>query len=348
MQKTPELRKPRVAKFDNAKALLIFLVVFGHGIAPFLGTHAGKFLDLWMYSFHMPLFVFIGGLFAKRTVNSKPFDFLKFFSFIALHYFIKTIEYFAILGSGQKATFRWFFEKNVAWYIFVMALHLLIAHLLRKINPIAVIIGSFAAALAVGYIDCIEDTLMLSRVFVFFPLFYIGYAVDSNKLIEALDKKSLRILSVVILVAFTLITFFYTDELYKLRYLFTGNNPYYEFGDDWYPYGAILRTIAYSVSIAVSLCFLVLIPKRHLPVITTIGSRSMSIYVFHRPLQHLMNGLFLVSALKGDNPKIIMLIIFGISVVLTLLLTLKIFEYILYPFTNSRKIWNGIKEKLAK
>ena len=52
----------RIYKFDNLKAILIFLVVFGH----FLELVEGhKLLYLTIYSFHMPLFLFLSGYFAR-------------------------------------------------------------------------------------------------------------------------------------------------------------------------------------------------------------------------------------------------------------------------------------------
>lgn len=52
----------RIYKFDNLKAVLIFLVVFGH----FLELVEGhELLYLVIYSFHMPLFMFLSGYFAR-------------------------------------------------------------------------------------------------------------------------------------------------------------------------------------------------------------------------------------------------------------------------------------------
>lgn len=50
---------PRTAYFDNAKFLLMILVVFSHLLQPFIGDH--KFyhdLYYFIFTFHMPAFVF--------------------------------------------------------------------------------------------------------------------------------------------------------------------------------------------------------------------------------------------------------------------------------------------------
>jgi len=66
--KMGEYTMERKAYFDNAKFVLIFLVVFGHMIQPFKTDHAlvGT-LYTWMYTFHMPVFIFLAGFFAKGS-----------------------------------------------------------------------------------------------------------------------------------------------------------------------------------------------------------------------------------------------------------------------------------------
>ncbi len=52
--------KERDYFFDNARAILILLVVFGHMLQPY--TSGDKYLSalyLVIYSFHMPTFLFI-------------------------------------------------------------------------------------------------------------------------------------------------------------------------------------------------------------------------------------------------------------------------------------------------
>ena len=58
--------RKRVALYDNLKGILIVLVVFGHMMHPVHNTNQAlsTCFDL-IYLFHMPLFVFLSGLFAK-------------------------------------------------------------------------------------------------------------------------------------------------------------------------------------------------------------------------------------------------------------------------------------------
>ena len=66
--------KTRDYYFDNLKFILIFLVVLGH--------YCGSYLESWLmlgiynfiYSFHMPLFIFISGYFSRNIAYQRIKD----------------------------------------------------------------------------------------------------------------------------------------------------------------------------------------------------------------------------------------------------------------------------------
>lgn len=57
--------KERNYLFDNLKFFLIVLVVFGHSLEEISLEHNYAIIRAWIYSFHMPAFVFISGYFSK-------------------------------------------------------------------------------------------------------------------------------------------------------------------------------------------------------------------------------------------------------------------------------------------
>ena len=62
----------RAKEIDGMKGALIFFVVLGHFLLPLLGFGARSInlpFDL-IYSFHMPAFVFLSGLFAGHALRS--------------------------------------------------------------------------------------------------------------------------------------------------------------------------------------------------------------------------------------------------------------------------------------
>lgn len=69
-----EGKKQRDVSFDIMKALAIFLVVLGHcmqSLYPEKGDFLGKPLFLYVYSFHMALFMMISGYFSTRALEGS-------------------------------------------------------------------------------------------------------------------------------------------------------------------------------------------------------------------------------------------------------------------------------------
>lgn len=89
---------------DIAKGLGILLVVLGHAIRGLFSAHIASpdgwvgMLDEWIYSFHMPLFFFLSGLFLERAVN-RPNAFISRAQSIVYPYILWSI----IQTSAQMA-----------------------------------------------------------------------------------------------------------------------------------------------------------------------------------------------------------------------------------------------------
>src|SRR4051812_12296414 len=67
--------KQRDFYFDNAKFILILLVVFGHLLRSFIGnTNLAHTLYMVIYTFHMPAFILVSGFFARGFYQK---DYLK-------------------------------------------------------------------------------------------------------------------------------------------------------------------------------------------------------------------------------------------------------------------------------
>jgi len=64
------MNKERDYFFDNLKAVLIFLVVLGHFLLPIHGESVLVVVKRLIYVFHMPLFVFVSGYFAKKIYKN--------------------------------------------------------------------------------------------------------------------------------------------------------------------------------------------------------------------------------------------------------------------------------------
>ena len=270
----------RLEKWDILKFILIFLVVLGH-IADF-STRSNEYmrtLYLAIYTFHMPLFIFVSGLFAKKTVNEKKKD--KIFSYLVLYFVLKFINFLYFWISAGKASFSVFTETGLPWFMLALFAHSLITIAVKDFSPKYIMIISVLIACLAGYDKNINSFLALSRIIVFFPFYYAGYLFDAKK-IEAHCRKILpKILSVIILTAFVLFAVFFGERYYWLRPLVTGANPFASL-NTCADYGFLIRLGYYAVAAALCYAVIVLTPsKTPLGIAARIGKRTLPVYAFH-------------------------------------------------------------------
>lgn len=338
----------RVAKWDNAKAILIFLVVFGHSIITFIDNELMRSVFLWITAFHMPLFMFLTGLFSKSFVRSEKFRGDKIASYVLLYFFMKLLIHISLGFVRSWGTFRWTSEGGTPWYIFVTAVFMTVTFLLKKFNPKKIFVITVILALFVGYIKEIGDEFMLSRIFVYYPYFFLGYMTDRDKLLGFINKWQIKLASAFVMIAFTFVIFYFGDDIFSLRYVFTGNNAYAEFGSDWKNYGIFLRAGCYIGSSLVSLAFLSLIPTKRIPFISYIGTKTLTIYALHRPVLYILQYTLMNQYMKDLSFEYDFLILFAGSLIITVLLALKPFDYVLYPCTKCDKWFAPVKKWLKK
>lgn len=339
----------RVAKWDNTKAFLMILVVLGHAIATYIdeiGILSNFFI--WLTVFHMPLFMFLTGLFSKSFVNAPRFNVNKIISYMLVFYFIKITINLTLLLCRGKGNFSFLTEKGTPWYIFATAVFMSVTYFIKRLNTKKVLLISVLLSLAVGYVNEIGDVLTLSKIFTFYPYFLLGYILDRDKLMNVINKKSVRLVSCGVLVIYTVMIFTVGDKLLSLRYVFSGNNPYIEFGADWYPLGAILRFGCYIFSSVIGFAILGIMPNVRIPVFTNIGAKTLTVYSLHRQILYVLQYTVIVPLMAKLSDVSMVLIFVAGSVLISVVLSLKPFEYILYPCTKCNKWINPIIKWLKK
>ncbi len=150
----------------------------------------------------------------------------------------------------------------------------LIARALRKFHPVKILFLSLACALLAGYISDFNHTLASSRIIVFFPIFFLGYVFDKNKILSFVNKPTVRVLSVIVILGFIASVFLLGDRVSGARKLFTACSPYNKLDDNIYLIGPILRFGAYCISAVMSIAILSIIPNRRIPLFTYCGTKS--------------------------------------------------------------------------
>ena len=116
--------------FDTLKALLIFLVVFGHTLELFPFTPAIRATSSFIYSFHMPLFIFVSGFFARWNPKRLAGCLIVFFAFSALQLTLAAPKLYTLTELCHLFAYpRW-----GAWFLIAYAAYLGSLKLFKKVK----------------------------------------------------------------------------------------------------------------------------------------------------------------------------------------------------------------------
>lgn len=292
----------RNAYFDNAKIILIFLVVFGHLIQPFISASSElNTLYLWIYTFHMPAFIFLAGFFAKGSGNREYIINLakKLLIPYILFQLLYTGYYFFIGKENWQTGI--FYPHWSLWFLFSLFCWHILLSWFKKTPAVLSITLAVLLGLIVGYFGEVGHTFSLSRTFVFFPFFLIGYWLTKDH-VMLLKRKSVKVASLIILSAVAIAIYIAPDL--NSGWLLASKS----YGDLGMPeYGGLARLLVYATSALMAMSILAWVPQQKLR-ITDLGRRTLYVYLLH--------GFFIQYFREADLFKMESIIdLFGLAVV---------------------------------
>lgn len=333
--------KSRIFLWDNIKAFLILLVVVGHFADQYTEkSNMMNGLFLFIYTFHMPVFVFVSGLFSKSAIKNGRLQVNKVISYLILFYALKIFLHVIRMPFGIIKEFSFFSEASVPWYMFAMAAWICLIFLLRKVKLPILLPISIAASLAMGYLPYEQDVLCFSRVVIFFPLFLVGYHLNIEKLTEVTRSPILKIISAIILLSFAAICFIWNEPLYELRPLLTARNEY-----AYLPIpelGPLYRLGHYALILLLGFAVICLFPNRK-TFFSYIGASTLAIYFIHRPIICVLRDCGFSDWLSDSFGLIGICIFLLMGVALTFLLSIKPINI---PFNNLMRQKYGLSKHL--
>ena len=269
--------KQRESYFDNAKFILMFFVVFGHILRTYIDQNETIYaLYNTIYTFHMPAFILLSGFFAKGF-NKKGYIkklSMKLILPYLLFQILYTIYYY-YLFDRSTLEFEALDPNWALWFLLSLFFWNLMLFAFTKLKPAAGIALAIGLALLVGYIDTISTYLSLSRTFVFFPFFLIGYHLQK----EHFQKLTTAKFKFYALVSFGLIFvwFYYFPEIDSQWLL--GSKPYSEIET-----ASILsmfkRLGMFIVNSFMIMSFMALVPKGSY-FFTRWGTQTLYVYLLH-------------------------------------------------------------------
>ncbi|WP_291653745.1 acyltransferase family protein [Clostridium sp.] len=268
-----EKLKKRNYLLDNLKVILIFFVVFGHVIEYYIKDNSTlRIVYIFIYIFHMPLFIFISGYLSKNFYRMKR----KAIRNLLIPYIIfNMIWYTAVYIGTKRAMFSVLYPGWTLWYLLSLFFWRMTLKYLIKFKHI--LLASFIAGVLVGLIPSIGSILSISRTIVFLPFFLLGYYATE----EHLDKiKSLkREFSITGIVVFLLVAIYIVkNNLLDYKFLYNSYS-YNSLGVSLFE-GIIFRIFLYFGAIIFSICVINLVPSKE-QFYSRTGKATMNIYVFH-------------------------------------------------------------------
>ena len=269
--------------FDNMKVLLITLVVFGHALEEFGTTGKLGLIRAVIYSFHMPLFIFISGYFSKS--DAKPEKLLK--TTVIPFIIFNTIWMFTQGTAINKINF--FKPIYVFWYLLSLFFWRVTVKYFDRVKGIVRL--AFIVGIYCGCIGEAERFFSISRTVSFFPYFILGYKFKKES-IEKIRKVPKIYSLALIIAAFAVTVFLNISEtmpvkMYELIQSYKATNL-----DNLH--GMILRGTIYIIATIIIFALVNLMPDKEFPV-TIYGQRTLCIYVLSSfviiPIHRLMTNV---------------------------------------------------------
>lgn len=292
--------KGREYFYDNAKFILIFLVVLAHAISPFGAMKSNDFQYVYLFvwrlinTMHMPCFIFISGYLAKKYIGSdgfinvqRPFTYIIYY--LAAQLTVGAFETFVIGRSISKSILA---PRSSLWFLICLIWWYLLLPVIEKIDPKIMLPVAIVFALLIGYDEKIGNLMAMSRMIVHFPFFLTGYYLSSGKMQHLFTKKA-KLISIPVILAglgsqlAVLLLFKPIGKLdFGINSIIACASSYYKVfkGTDvnallWF----VPRIWFYVTAALLIYGFLVWVPKRK-NIFTVFGARTLGPYILHRYL----------------------------------------------------------------
>ncbi len=342
----------RDIKLSNMKGLLIFLVVFGHLVSPYQEKFNG--LYLFVYSFHIPLFVLVSGYFAKRA------NFQKICNFVLLYLIFQFLYKFYVILVNPRRDFEltydqpyyhlWYLTSMAAWYFIAVIVNKLKLNNRNKIILIicCFVVGTLSRGVTPHLAGWLKDygiyfeshSFSYQRTLTFLPFFMIGMFLSKEgmeKLYNSLKGRKL----LPTLVMLGVFAYFVVADCKNYENILKGS-----YGFDEMKGNAILKIgqISFLYVIAIVMCYIVLnLVSSKMCFITKWGENTLPVFLFHRFITKIIKN---IDYLYDVNKYVLLALIIMMDVLIISILSTETFTKYTYYLWNPLKTVKLICEKV--
>lgn len=275
--------KKRFYNLDNLKFLLIFCVVTGHVLQRFTGTsELARVISFFIYSFHMPAFVFISGFFSKKAVKEKRY--YKIVEYFVVYSIIKMMECIGTYLEKGRCSFRFFWENGPGWYAFAMAVFFSITMFIQQLEAKSALLTALLIGLLAGLDNHLGDHFVSMRICTFYPLFLAGFYFSKEKMIAWMQIKRkyhlvFRSISTCILFLVGSLCYFKSEFFHPCMMIFRGKYGYEQMGMS-FAQGICSRFFCYIFWAILIIALLGAISEKK-SVFSFLGQKTMAVYIWH-------------------------------------------------------------------
>lgn len=311
---------------DNSKGLLIFLVVLGHSLEFIRKDYeVARLLYVFIYEFHMPVFVFISGYLSKNVEKGRRNAVRNFLTpFLLFNIIWNLITLVGPLFLRGKFTelpseqaFSFFTPGWALWYIFAMFLWKILLPDLLKFKNIFIL--SIIAGIFVKLSGEFGSYMALSRTITFAPFFLAGYYSSEEKLKRFRKFTRFNILnkvpSILILIIGVLIALIFVNYSNIADEFFWADRSYSNFNIEIFT-GILLYIAVYIIGFAFVYVFINLMPENQ-TFLSKIGKNTLSVYFLHT---YFIGSILGLTSLMSSNLGKLLALIVG-SLIVTFILS---------------------------
>jgi fucose 4-O-acetylase-like acetyltransferase len=340
-----------VALWDNARFILIALVVIGHTMTTArTGSAFGYAIYSYIYLFHMPAMIALSGLFSKPEATPKAVrsTLQLLATWVVWEIIWALINFFA---SGRPLPGSWLVVPAwTLWFLVTLAtMRILLPYIARLRHPL---VFSIAVALAAGLSPAIGTGFSASRTLCFLPFFVAAWlAKDRGWLSGEWFMRPARGAraagwALLALIAAVFVALPNLRSEWRIDRWLTWRDDYARLFDsapigDWAPHewwavalgGIGVRSALLLIAAAMTLALQLIVPRGH-SVITVWGARTLFVYLLHGPIIQLLRGTGAVDWMASLGvPGVVTIVAVGVAIAVLLSMTwvTKVFRPVIEP-----------------
>lgn len=365
----PVVSRARIAVWDNARFVLIVLVVVAHAVSTVrMQTSFGFGLYAFIYLFHMPAMIALSGLFSKADATPKTVRSTAqlLITWVTWEMIWAAIHFFA---SGRGLPKSWLVAPAwTLWFLLTLAtMRILLPYIVRLRHPL---LFSIALALAAGLTPAISTEFSASRTLCFLPFFVAGWLVTNKGWLggEWFTKPSRRTRTVaagaLVLIAVMIAALAPVRKEWRIdtwlvwrddyAWLFS-HAPVFGWGPgEWWASalgGAGVRLGLLFIAALMTLALLILVPRGH-SIITVWGTRTLYVYLLHGPIIQLLRASGAVGWLgefggSGSFSSAGVLLLIGVGLAITVVLSTSVVARMFRPVIEPRLMGLFVRDEGA-